>query len=350
MSALPRRAAPGAVAHAESPLQLLSATEAFAAGLLGDACDVVARPGAGMVATVGLLSRIAPPGLRFVVGRGRGLRSGLLHGSEVHGEGDALSGRAHVRLAAHARARRTVLLDDGTSSLHVLRAITGAGELVRPELSPAGRGSAPSLRMALARRAGARLRAAARDGTLTVFTAVAPSTDLAAAATDLGVRLVPHRFALVADSGLRAARTTPVKHAPGAIVLLGSALATDGLIDREHYLDWVRAHATVGPLRYVAHRREDTATLRTIASLPGVSVDASALPAELRLIALGAGARVVSLPSTALLTLDLLLTPRGVSVEGRAVPDHWWTEQATLPLRAHLNHPLTTLAHASTIP
>ena len=78
--------------------------------------------------------------------------------------------------------------------------------------------------------------------------------------------------------------------------------------------------------------------------LPGIVVDGAGLPAELLLRDLrapragdiGPALRVRSLPSTALLTLHPVLSPRGVRIEAVAVPPHWWTSSATPELRAHL--------------
>ena len=51
---------------------------------------------------------------------------------------------------------------------------------------------------------------------------------------------------------------------------------------------------------------------------------------------LSAGQRVLSLPSTALASLRVLLSPRGVPVDAVEVPEEWWTAKADPALRSHL--------------
>ncbi|MFC7587104.1 hypothetical protein ACFQYP_27820 [Nonomuraea antimicrobica] len=69
---------------------------------------------------------------------------------------------------------------------------------------------------------------------------------------------------------------------------------------------------------------------------PGITVHDAGAPAELTLRGLDAGHRVLSLPSTAITSLRVLLSPRGVAVEPVDVPDDWWTSRAAPALRSHL--------------
>lgn len=321
-----------AVASVESPLQLLAAVEAHAAGLLGEHTQVRTRPGVhGMRATARELTGLGlPDGLEIVTAPGEswGARCGTDATAAVWGIGDAFSGRVQATLAAGAGPREIVLLDDGMATLAILAALGDpAGRLVRPA---AGRSRGRDLLASLARR---RLVDGARSGRLLAVTALGVPTRTVAAFTALGGRLGTTSFAWL--------RSRPVPPPiPEPLVVLGSALATDRLIRVEPYLEWVRRRAFEGPVRYVAHRREQRAVLDEIARIDGVHVDAAATPAEMRLRPVGPGHRIVSLPSTAVATCRLALADTGAHVRGYPVPDHWWTPLATPALRAHLQSAL----------
>jgi hypothetical protein len=105
----------------------------------------------------------------------------------------------------------------------------------------------------------------------------------------------------------------------------------------DQYAAWVRGLASEGPVRYVPHRRHDPLVTALLQRVPALTVDVPDAPVEVRLRGLAAGQRVVSLPSTAAVTLTRLLAPRGVAVTPHAVPDHWWTTRATPALREHLD-------------
>lgn len=312
-------------AWVESPLQLVGALEAAARGLLGDAVDVVIRSGLAPLEDLerSLGSASLPPGVTLR----RGDRVPVPHRTGAWGVGDPYSGRVQTAVVTHRRPAATVVVDDGLATLHLLRALTSTepGPLVRPRatVGPARRVVGSAVRRSLVRRA--------RAGSLTVCTAIDVPTELAVAFTALGGALVTHAF----DWSGTVAEVDPITD--GELVV-GSALATDQLVEADAYLGWVSgiAQAASGPLAYVPHRRESTVLRDAVAQIPGVVVRPSPWPIEVRLRSLAAGSRVHCLPSTPLVTLRASLGPRGVDVVGTDIPDAWWTPGAPASFREHL--------------
>src|SRR5690606_10107697 len=136
-------------------------------------------------------------------------------------------------------------------------------------------------------------------GRVTVFTAMPLGSALAEALRAQGFDLRHNAFPWLA----RQAGDTV---APEPLVVIGSALAADGLVDQDAYVRWVTGLATDGPLRYFPHRRQTPEILARIAETPGVVVDRPGAPVELRLRGLHAGQRVVTLPSTSAVLLTTI--------------------------------------------
>lgn len=320
------------LALVESPLQLLGAYEAFCRGLLGTRCDILVRPGPGMARTADALRTELPPGLNLALAAGG---DGTPRPDvEILAVGDALSGQIQARLVARRLPPRVLLLDDGIASIAALGVIAdGRGPLVR------GHVPAPLRRRLLGRAATRTLARLAREGRLVTLTALPLPDGLEARLTSAGIDVQRHTF-----EHLRGLRGSSPAMPRERLVLLGSALPADGLVDEAAYVEWVAAQAASEPVRYLPHRRETPEVLDRLRRLPGIVVDSAGLPAELLLRDLrapragdiGPALRVRSLPSTALLTLHPVLSPRGVRIEPVAVPPHWWTSSATPELRAHL--------------
>ncbi|WP_049569872.1 hypothetical protein [Nonomuraea sp. SBT364] len=305
-----------ASAWVESPLQMLCAVEAHHAGLLGPAAEVVPRAGLrALRATRHELRRLPlPAGLELAEPRERMPR-------RPAAVGDAFSGKVQLRwLTAHPG--RVVVVDDGLATIRLLE-LLAAGPY-RPLLRARARPGL--LRTALGLASAVRLRA----GRVTVFTALPVSPELAKAVTGAGVDLVRHDFPWL--RGQPPGDPGPVERT----VVLGTSLVRNGLVRRDRYLSWLSDLAAREPLAYYPHRREDPVDVALIRERPGITVHEPGLPAELRLRGLGAGQRVLSLPSTAISSLRVLLSPRGVAVEPVEVPDDWWTSRAAPALRSHL--------------
>jgi hypothetical protein len=108
----------------------------------------------------------------------------------------------------------------------------------------------------------------------------------------------------------------------------------NGLIHREAYLSWLSRLGE--PVAYYPHRRENPDDIAHIRTIPGVEVVETGLPAEMTLRDLRPDQHVLSLPSTAVTSLRVLLSSRGVAVDAVDVPDEWWTSAAGPSLRSHL--------------
>ncbi|MBA2890585.1 hypothetical protein [Nonomuraea soli] len=305
-------------AWVESPLQMICAVEAHHAGLLGGSTLIVPRAGQrALKATRRELLRLGlPDGLELGEPRER-----MPGGVGV--VGDAFSGRVQLRWLL-SRERRAVVVDDGLATIRLLELL--ADPKVRPLLR--ARATPGRLRAALGLLVAHRMRRNRRN--VTVFTALEAGEDLAQAVHKAGFSLVTHDFAWLRAQPLR--EPGP----PERTVVLGTSLVRNGLVHRDRYLRWITGLAEQEPLAYFPHRREDPADLAVIRERPGVTMHEPGVPAELSLRGLAADQRVLSLPSTAISSLRVLLSPRGVAVEGVDVPDDWWTSRAAPALRSHL--------------
>ncbi|MBP2704111.1 hypothetical protein JOL79_09845 [Microbispora sp. RL4-1S] len=302
-----------AVAWVESPLQLLCVVEAHHAGLLGRTTRVVPRAGlAALRLTRRELKRLGlPEGLEFDEPAGRVPRPG-----RVWAVGDAFSGRVQLALVT-APPGRTVLVDDGLATIRLLELFVARRPLLR------ARGKHGVGRAALGAAAGVRLRTRKP----TVFTALPVPDSLAEAVERRGARLVRHDFAWL--------RSQPADSPPAErTVVLGTSLVRNGLIHRDRYLHWLERIDE--PVAYYPHRREDPRDLDRVSRIDGLTVYDAGVPAEMTLRDLRPDQRVLSLPSTAVTSLRVLLSARGVSVETVDVPDDWWTASAGPSLRSHL--------------
>ncbi|SDJ77678.1 hypothetical protein [Nonomuraea jiangxiensis] len=305
-----------ASAWVESPLQMLCAVEAHHAGLLGPTTAVVPRAGLRpLKATRRELGALGlPDGLELAEPRERMPRS-------VQAVGDAFSGKVQLRWLA-SNPGRIIVVDDGLATIRLLE-LLAAGPF-KPLLR--ARATPTRLRQALGLAAALRLRLSK----VSVFTALSVDDKLEAAVKQAGVDLVRHDF-----SWLRA--QPPSAEGPvERTVVLGTSLVRNGLVHRDHYLRWLTELAAREPLAYYPHRREDPGDVALIRERPGITVHDAGAPAELTLRGLDPGQRVLSLPSTAITSLRVLLSPRGVAVEPVDVPDDWWTSRAAPALRSHL--------------
>ncbi|WP_051457689.1 hypothetical protein [Microbispora sp. ATCC PTA-5024] len=302
-----------AVAWVESPLQLLCVVEAHHAGVLGPSTRVVPRAGLpALRMTRRELKRLGlPVGLEFAEPSERMPRP-----SRTWAVGDAFSGRVQLALAT-AQPGRTILVDDGLATIRLLELLVARRPLLR------ARGRATPGRVLLGAAAAVRLRTRKP----TVFTALPVPDDLAEAVRSRGARLVRHDFAWL--------RSQPADRPPDErTVVLGTSLVRNGLIHRDRYLRWLERLEE--PVAYYPHRREDPRDLDRVRRIEGLTVYDAGVPAEMTLRALRPDQRVLSLPSTAVTSLRVLLSARGVSVESIDVPDDWWTASAGPSLRSHL--------------
>ncbi|MDF5753877.1 hypothetical protein [Spongiactinospora sp. TRM90649] len=318
-----------AVAWVESPLQMLCAVEAHHSGLLGSETRIVPRAKLpALVSTCRELNHLGLP-VHSVIDSAQseiprpGRRTTWVLG-------DAFSGKVQLRLLTGG-ACRVVIVDDGLATIRLLELLAGRPwtPLLRARDTGGGalRGAA---RTALGAAAGLRLRLAARSGRLVVFTALPVPSELAADVRATGAALVTHDFPWLRSQP--ADRSRPSERT----VVLGTSLVRNGLIHRDPYLLWLARLGSCGPVAYFPHRREDPRDLDLVREQPGVHVYDGGAPAEITLRGLSPDQRVLSLPSTAVTSLRVLLSARGVPVETVDVPDAWWTADAAPSLRSHL--------------
>jgi len=288
--------APPPLAWVESPLQLLCATE-FAA-----AHDLTIRvafrlSGPQMTATAAeLLRRKAP----FVdAAPYYGIPWSLLAEHPDWIVGDGFSGQ--FRSAMSVLGPRTVtIVDDGAMSVHLADALAGRVDYARPGQHES------RLKTVLGGRARSRMLHLARRGRLGMFSAFADHPSVAGLAA-LGVEVRDQGFAWLR------AHTRPLA-LPERRVILGSANVADGLLGADRYLLWLRERLADGPAAYLPHRREHPELLERIARMPGLTLVRTGLPVELALAGTTEPLEIVSLASTAAITLRQVLEGSGSRV------------------------------------
>lgn len=295
----------------ESPLQLLCTIEAHAAGLGGEATHVHVRDDVPTLAQArDALDRAdLPAGLRMDVGP---VRREMWSWRRNRIVGEMFSGIVQTSLLTRPVASIT-MVDDGLAALDLDRILTSpTGAFVRSGVrSGAGR-------RALGRAAADRLRALARRGGLTLFTALPLPAEALGRLSDAGVRVVPNEFGWFTSQPLERAPEQPT-------VVVGSGLVGAGFVDTDPYLEWVLSLAASGPVLYVPYRRDEPLVQRVLRTTPGVTIADPGAVLELRLSGMRSGQRVLSLPTTSSVLLTSMLGRRGVQVGVRDVPDDWWT-------------------------
>ncbi len=205
-------------------------------------------------------------------------------------------------------APQIVVVDDGTATWEFAQCLDAGAPLVRWEVPLAG----AERRAARA----TRLYSPSPTRELTVFTCLNDAAPLAAVA-------LANRYEWTRSWS----RPEVVED---EVDLLGVSLVDTGVVARRPYVDAVGGLARKhGPLRYFAHRRESENLLAEIATLPGVRVVRSDLPAELALRRGPVARRVITFPSTAAHTLPVVLGDVGVTVDVRAVDPSWFTPGTT---------------------
>jgi hypothetical protein len=285
------------LAWVESPLQLLGAAEYAAAR--GQAVDVALRVGPQMAETAqrlidlrALFSAVVP----YI-----GIPWGMLATRRSWLIGDGFSGQFQAAISTLG-ARRVTFLDDGMMTIHLARSLAGAREYARPG-APAGSG-----RTLLASLTRDRLLSLAARETLSYYTAFAAHDALTTLA-GTGIPVVENDFAWLR------ATANPVT-LPGTTIVLGAAAVADSSLDAGAYLQWVRsvARSAETPVAYLPHRREPAGMLRAVDGIPGVSVVRTGIPVELALAGTGRALDIVTLPSTAAVTLRAVLAGTGSTI------------------------------------
>ncbi len=287
---------PPPLAWVESPLQLLGAAELAAAR--GIRIRVAFRlSGEQMTTTTAELLRRGAP---FTVAEPYyGIPWGLLSGHRDWVIGDAFSGQFRSAMTM-LRPRSVTLVDDGAMSIHVAEALAGRVDYSRPGQRESG------LKTVLGGWARDRMLRLTATGGLRMFSAFADHAPLAGLDAR-GVAVTQNDFSWLREHGRPMA-------IPEGRVVLGSAAVQDGTLTPERYLAWLRGVAAEGPAAYLPHRREPLDVLRAVEAVDGLTVRTSGLPVELALAGTAEPLEIVSLRSTAAITLRQVLEGSGSSI------------------------------------
>lgn len=297
---------PCTTAWVESPLQLLGALEH--AALTADERDrplaIIPRAGdAQLERTAAVIHALPLPAATAI-----GIERRLLPWARFREGadwlvGDPFSGLVQARLA-RVVPERLVLVDDGAITRRLARLLAAGEPLLRPARRPGEQIS--GLRRTLGATTTRTLRALAAEGRLDVTTYLDADDPAARALAELGAAVRHHRFTWTRDHGL-AGRAIPDDHR----VVLGSAGVADGPIEPDDQRRFVAALARSGRVAYLPHRREPEWFLRALARERHVVVVPAPVPIELALGGTRRTLDVISRPSSALETLDLVLEGTG---------------------------------------
>lgn len=326
-SEVPRPRFGAASVWVESPLQLLSAVETHAAGLLGHEVRIVPRQGMPLEATTQALLAQAPAGVEFVQAARK--PPAPKSSTDRFVAGDAYSGKVQRALLAGVKAKEVVIIDDGLATLALINQLVA--EEPAPLVRARARNSAARTAMGLAM--WHRLRQLAREGRLLIVSALLVSPDTQRRMAELGIKFAQHKFEWLSTQPVAERFTEPT-------LLIGSAMAADGLIHEEPYLQWIKSIAADGPVAYFPHRRETAEFLEKISQIRNVVPKQHTVPIEMRLRVLRPGQEIRALPSTVIPSLRLLLGNDARQLYPQAVPESWWTESTPVPLREHLSSSL----------
>lgn len=311
----------------ESPLQLLSAVETHAAGLLGNDIRIVPRKDMPLAATTSALLKNSPDGLLFLPAARRPPQPSSAKDRFVLG--DAYSGRIQRIMLTGVKAKEVVIIDDGLATLALIR------QLVSEEPTPLVRARTKNspARLAMGLAMWHRLRGLAKEGRLLIVSALFVDPQTRQRMSDLGIKFAQHKFEWLATQPVAERFSEPT-------LLIGSAMVADGLIHAAPYLEWVASIAAEGPVAYFPHRRESAQLLKVISEIPQVNLKTHTVPIEMRLRDLSSGQEIRALPSTVIPSLRLLLGYEAGRLYPQAVPPHWWTDSTPFDLREHLSSSL----------
>lgn len=311
----------------ESPLQLLSAVETHAAGLLGTSTLIVPRRNMPLAATTKALLEAAPAGLSISEPARKPPAS--VGNDDRWVTGDAYSGRVQRVLLGPVQAKEVVIIDDGMATLALIR------QLISDDPTPIVRGRVKNSasRKALGLALWYRLRFMARDQRLLIVSALDVGQEMRTKMHQLGIKFAQHSFEWLAGQPVEEKFLEPT-------LVIGSAMSADGLIHQQPYLKWLKTLSEDGPFAYFPHRREEAQALKQISKLPNVHMKEHTVPIEMRLRALTPGQQIRSLPSTVIPSLRLLLGKEQNQIFPKPVPADWWTDTTSLEVREHLSSSL----------
>ena len=236
--------------------------------------------------------------------------------------GDLNSGSLQQLLVrSRGRIPDLTVVDDGRATITAFESVVSKTPLVRSRVSNS------VARTALGHVASRILYTHAQRGHITWFTALSLNDSLHTRVENAGVRIESHSFSNI--------RSFPWADLPtSGPFVIGSAMVADGLIDENSYFCWLE-NLGLDQFAYIAHRRESSAFLNRVRSIPGATVYKAGLPVEIRLSQADTGSEVYSLPTTAAETLPLTMS--APKITSTFVPDDWWKPNVTMKTKLELN-------------
>ncbi|GAA1405633.1 hypothetical protein AUR04nite_15760 [Glutamicibacter uratoxydans] len=311
----------------ESPLQLLSAVETHAAGLLGHDVRIIPRQGMPLEATTQALLANAPAGVSFLPPARK--PPAPKNSADRFVVGDAYSGKVQRALLAGIKAKEVIIIDDGMATLALIKQLTA----MDPTALVRARAKNSAARTAMGLAMWHRLRQLARESRLLIVSALLVDEPTQQRMEEVGIKFAQHKFEWLATQPVAERFTEPT-------LLIGSAMVADGLIHEQPYLEWIASIAEDGPVAYFPHRRENGQLLEKIGRIENLVAMQHTVPIEMRLRALRPGQEIRALPSTVIPSLRLLLGHDAKALYPQPVPDSWWTDSTPHALREHLSSSL----------
>lgn len=236
--------------------------------------------------------------------------------------GDLNSG-SFQQLLVRARGKIPALtvVDDGRATITSFESVVSKTPLVRSRVSNS------VARTALGHVASRILYTHAQRGHITWFTAFPLDASFQTRVENAGMHIESHSFSRI--------RSFPWDDLPtSGPFVIGSAMVADGLVDENSYFCWLE-NLGLDQFAYIAHRRESSAFLNRVRSIPGATVYKAGLPVEIRLSQADTGSEVYSLPTTAAETLPLTMS--APKITSTFVPDDWWKPNVTMKTKLELN-------------
>ncbi len=302
------------VATIASPLQAMSLVEAVIAGAVEQPDTVIVD---GPRLQIDAVLALADPRLRrAAAGRfSRRQHLALLRTAREIVLGDPFSRMAHVVVLSRTRGR-IVVLEDGAAVLGAWRTLsTDGAALVRAH----GRRRVPRQ---LGRLATRRLRQLADRSEVALVAGLPMSAEIADRLQARSFDVIHHDFEWCRTVPLPADQRLPTAVGT-AHVVLGSALAADGHLDRKCYRDWLTTHLGPGTM-FLPHRRDQAGEIELARQCGAKIVQSDRLTAELLLRDVEGELVIDSFPMTAALTIPAIRREAPTTLRLTRLPARCW--------------------------
>lgn len=301
-----------------SPLQAMSLQEAVTAQVIEVPDVIIVR---GPRRQIDGIFALAEPWLRDAVAppQSRRAQLRLLRAANEVVIGDPFSKLAHLALLVGGTGR-VVILEDGA-------AVLGARQTLASKHSSLVRAHDRDwVARQLGDRATQRLRWLAERSSVSLVGGLPMTHEIERDLKAQSFAVVRHDFTWTRRVQLPRDPAVEIIGRAERIVL-GSALAADGHVDRRFYRQWIEDHLNDGRAAFLPHRRDEPWTHRLAHELGALAVSSNHLTAELLLRDVEHELEIESFPMTAVLTLPLVRRHRPTRVRLTRLPARRWTPQ-----------------------